>query len=70
MVEETHDLPKGSIGIFGTGINEQWIGCHAELVSASPEILNQVQDDIFNRFFDDPGFFRILIFEFRIYNRG
>jgi hypothetical protein len=51
-----------------------WIGCHAEFISASHEILNQVQDDISDGPCDGLGFVSparrqagISIFEFRIY---
>ncbi len=33
-----------------------WIGCHAEFISASHEILNQVQHDISDTLFGDFGF--------------
>jgi len=49
-----------------------WIGCHAEFISASHQILNQVQDDIFGRLFDDLGF--VSSFDIRdsdlVFNRG
>jgi len=48
------------------------MGCHAEFISASHEILNQVQDDISGGLFDDLGF--VSSFDIRnsdlVFNRG
>jgi hypothetical protein len=41
-----------------------WIGCHAEFISASLEILNQVQDDVSHRLSD--GFVFVSDFDIRI----
>jgi len=42
------------------------MGCHAEFISASPEILNQVQDDTSDGFFDGLEF--VSNFDIRISN--